>query len=107
MKLDKDSSPTNMNMVKLDEKIVLVRPSQAESTKGKEIVIGEERHPRMISLKNLEIGQWKKNERSKPRQKKLANGWSASNLKIRRSKVFWGLENGGKALKDQDRRNSN
>jgi hypothetical protein len=43
MKLDKDSFMVNMNMVKLDGKKVLVRPSQAELTKGKEVVIGEER----------------------------------------------------------------
>jgi hypothetical protein len=42
MKLDKDQFLTNMNMVKLNEKKVLVRPSQAESTKGKEVIIGEE-----------------------------------------------------------------
>jgi hypothetical protein len=42
MKLDKDLFPVNMNMVKLDGKKVLVRPSQAESTKGKEVVIGKE-----------------------------------------------------------------
>jgi hypothetical protein len=47
MKLDKDSFLANMNMIELDGKI-LVRPSQAESTKGKEIVIGEERPLRLI-----------------------------------------------------------
>jgi hypothetical protein len=56
-----------MNMVELDEKKVLVRPSQTESTKGKDVIIGEERQPRMIRLKNPEIGRWKKNKRSKSR----------------------------------------
>jgi hypothetical protein len=56
MKLDKDLFPANMNTVKLDGKKVLVRPSQAESTKGKEDVMGEEREPRMIRPKNLEFG---------------------------------------------------
>jgi hypothetical protein len=42
MKLDKDLFPMNMNMVELDGKKVRVQPSQAESTKGKEVVIGEE-----------------------------------------------------------------
>jgi hypothetical protein len=65
MKLDKDLFPARINMVELDGTKVLVRPSQSESTKGKEVVIGEERQPRMIRPKNLEIGQWKK-ERSKP-----------------------------------------
>jgi hypothetical protein len=39
MKLDKDPFPANMNTIELDGKNVLVRPSQAESTKGKEVVI--------------------------------------------------------------------
>jgi hypothetical protein len=43
MKLDKDPFPTNMNTIELDGKKVLVRPSQAESTKGKEVITGEER----------------------------------------------------------------
>jgi hypothetical protein len=55
-----------MNTVKLDGKKVLVWPSQAEPTKGKEVFIEEERQPTMIRPKNLEIGRWKKNERSKP-----------------------------------------
>jgi hypothetical protein len=42
MKLNKDPFPANMNMVKLDGKKFLVRPSQAESTKGEEVVIGGE-----------------------------------------------------------------
>jgi hypothetical protein len=41
MMLNKDPFLANMNMVELDEKKVLVRPSQAKSTKGKEVVIGE------------------------------------------------------------------
>jgi hypothetical protein len=67
MKLDKDPFLANLNMVELDGKKVLVWPSQAESTKGKEVVIGEERQSRMIRPKNRKIGWWKKNERSKPR----------------------------------------
>jgi hypothetical protein len=67
MKLNKDPFLANMNTVELDGKKVLVRPSQAESTKGKEVVIGEERQLRMIRPKNPEIDRWKKDERSKPR----------------------------------------
>jgi hypothetical protein len=58
MKLDKDPFPTNMNMVELDGKKVLVRPSQAESTKGIEVVIREDRQSRKI----------------RPKIQKLANG---------------------------------
>jgi hypothetical protein len=52
MKLDKDPFLMNMNMVKLDAKKVMVWPSQAESTKDKEVVIGEERPSRMIMPKS-------------------------------------------------------
>jgi hypothetical protein len=58
MKLTKDSFPTNMNMAEFDGKNVLVQPSQTESTKGKEVIIGEERPPRMIKPKSLKDGQW-------------------------------------------------
>jgi hypothetical protein len=43
MKLNKDPFSANMNMVELDGKKVLVWPSHAELTKGKEVIIGEER----------------------------------------------------------------
>jgi hypothetical protein len=69
IKLDKDPFSANMNTVELNGKKVLVRPSQAESTKGKEVVIGEERQPRMTRHKNLEIDRWKKNKRSKLRSR--------------------------------------
>jgi hypothetical protein len=68
MKLDKDPFPVNMNMVELDGKRVLVWSSQTESTKGKEIVTGEERPPRMIKPKSPKDGQWQKNKGSKPQQ---------------------------------------
>jgi hypothetical protein len=42
MKLDKDPFLANMNMVKLKGKKALVWPSHAETTKGKEVVIGQE-----------------------------------------------------------------
>jgi hypothetical protein len=62
MKLDKDPIPMNMNMVELEGKKVLVWPSQDETTKGKEVVIGEEQQSRMIKPKSLKDGQWQKNE---------------------------------------------
>jgi hypothetical protein len=65
MKLDKDPFPTNMNMAMLDGNKVLVQPSQTKSTKGKEVIIGVERPPRMINPKNLKDGQWQKNEGNK------------------------------------------
>jgi hypothetical protein len=68
MKLNKDPFFMSMNIVELDGKKVIVWPSQTELIKGKEVVIGEERPQRMIKLKSLEDGQWKKNERSMPQQ---------------------------------------
>jgi hypothetical protein len=53
MKLDKDPFPTDMNIVELYMKKIWVRPSQTESTKGKEFVVGEERQPRMIRPKKF------------------------------------------------------
>jgi hypothetical protein len=61
-KLDRDPFPVNMNMVELEGEKVLVRPSQDETTKGKEVIIGEERPPRMIKLKSPKDDQWQKNE---------------------------------------------
>jgi hypothetical protein len=58
MKLNKDSFPVNMKMDDLDGKNVLVQPSQAKSTKGMELVIGEEWLPRMIKPKSLMDGHW-------------------------------------------------
>jgi hypothetical protein len=65
MKLDKDPFPVNMNMVELERKKVLVRPSQVETTKCKEVIIGEERPSRMIKPKSMKDDQWQKNEEGK------------------------------------------
>jgi hypothetical protein len=68
MKLDRDPFPVNMNMVELEGKKFLVQPSQAETTKGKEVVIGKEWPPTMIKLKSMKDGQWQKNEGGKPQR---------------------------------------
>jgi hypothetical protein len=47
-----------MNIIELNGKKVLVRPSQAELTKGKELIIREERLLRMIKSKSPKDGQW-------------------------------------------------
>lgn len=59
MKLDHDPFP--VNTVEFENKKVLIRPEQAESTKGKEVVIGEPR-PKMIVPKGSEVGVWKENK---------------------------------------------
>jgi hypothetical protein len=55
-KLDEDPLQVNMNTVELEQKKVLVQPSQAKSAKGKKVIIGEQRQLRMIRPKNTEIG---------------------------------------------------
>jgi hypothetical protein len=55
--LEKDPFLMNMNMVELNGNKVLVPPSQAESTNGKEVVIGEEWPSRMIKPKSPKDGQ--------------------------------------------------
>jgi hypothetical protein len=56
MKLDKDPFLTNMILVELEGKKVLVRSSQAVMSKGKEVVIREVRPSRMIKPKSLKDG---------------------------------------------------
>jgi hypothetical protein len=57
MKLGNDPFLTNMIVVKLEGKKFLVRPSQTELTKGKEVIIGEDGPSRMIKPKSLKDGQ--------------------------------------------------
>nr|ABA97060.1 retrotransposon protein, putative, unclassified [Oryza sativa Japonica Group] len=59
MKLDHDLFP--VNTINFNNKKVLIRPEQAESTKGKEVVIGEPR-PKMMVPKKPEVGVWKENK---------------------------------------------
>jgi hypothetical protein len=78
IKLNKDSFPVNMNMIELDGKNILVRPSHDESSKSKDVIIGEERPPRMIKLKSPKDGQWQKNEgvsRSNAQRPPLTFSW--------------------------------
>src|SRR5512144_3307452 len=59
MKLDHDPFP--MNTINFNDKKVLIRLEQAESTKGKGVIIGEPR-PKMIVPKKPEVGVWKENK---------------------------------------------
>jgi hypothetical protein len=59
MKLDTDPFP--IGMVELMDKKVLVRTDQAETTKGKNVVISDELLNQMIMPHNPEIGVWKEN----------------------------------------------
>ena len=48
MQIDQNSFP--VHMLELNNSKVLVRPSQAESTKGKNVVIGDERLEKKLTL---------------------------------------------------------
>jgi hypothetical protein len=58
--------------IELEGKKVLVWPSWAETTKGKEVLVGEEWPPRMIKPKGPKDGEWQKNELGKPQRRPKA-----------------------------------
>jgi hypothetical protein len=53
------------NVIDFDNKRILIRLDQTESTKGKNVVIDDNAVPRMIKPKNLEVGMHKVDERKK------------------------------------------
>jgi hypothetical protein len=59
MKLNTDSFP--VSMVKIEHKKILVRMDQAETTKGKNVVVSDDLHNRMIKPGNPDIGVWEEN----------------------------------------------
>jgi hypothetical protein len=63
MKLDMD--PFSVGTVELEHKKILVRMDQAETTKGKSVVVSDDLHNWMIKPHNLEIGVWKENMQRK------------------------------------------
>ena len=48
-----DQNPFPVHMLELNNSKVLVRPSQAESTKGKNVVIGDERLEKKADITDL------------------------------------------------------
>jgi hypothetical protein len=64
MKLNTDPFP--VGMVELMDKKVLVGTDEAETTKGKNVVISDEPGNRMIKPHNPEIDMWKENVLQKP-----------------------------------------
>jgi hypothetical protein len=65
MKLDLDPFP--VAMINFEEKRVLVRTDQAESTKGKKVLVSDELNTQLVKPRNPEPRVWKKNERRKTR----------------------------------------
>lgn len=66
MKLDHNPFP--INVIDFENKKVLVRPDQRESTRGKNVIVAEESRPRMIKPKSPEVNVWKINDGGKKRR---------------------------------------
>jgi hypothetical protein len=67
MKLDTDPFP--VGMVELELKKFLLRTDQAETTKGKNVIVSDDLRNRMIKRHNPEVGVWKENIQRKPVKK--------------------------------------
>jgi hypothetical protein len=51
----------SITMVEIKHKKILVRMDQAETTKGKNVVVSDDLHNRMIKPGNPDIGVWEEN----------------------------------------------
>jgi hypothetical protein len=67
MKLDTDPFP--VGMVELEQKKILVRTDQAETTKGRNVFVSDDLRNRMIEPHNPEDGMWKESVQRKPARK--------------------------------------
>jgi hypothetical protein len=63
MKLDTDPFLANVITKNFKEVKVLVRPEQADSTRGKNVIVSDEPRPRMLKPRSPEPGVWKVNQR--------------------------------------------
>jgi hypothetical protein len=63
------TDPFPVDVINFEEKKILVRSDQAESTRGKNVVVSDQLRTCMMKPKNLEIGVWKENLPRKPRRK--------------------------------------
>jgi hypothetical protein len=59
MKLDVDLFP--VNMIVLEGKKILVKTEQAETTRGKNVIVSDELSQRMVKPRNPEVVVWKEN----------------------------------------------
>jgi hypothetical protein len=64
MKLDVDPFP--VNTMDFEQKKILVHSDQAETTKGKNVVVSDELRNRMIKPHSPEVGVWKENLGRRP-----------------------------------------
>ena len=60
------TDPFPVNVINFENKNVLIRSDQAESAKGKNVVVDDSAVPRMVKPKGPEVGMWKVNEGKKP-----------------------------------------
>jgi hypothetical protein len=63
MKLDTDPFLVNVNLINFEEKMVLVRTRQADTTRGKNVIVSDDPRARMVKPRSLEFGVWKVNHR--------------------------------------------
>jgi hypothetical protein len=96
MKLDTDPFP--IGMVELEHKKILVRTDQAETTKGKSMVVSDDLRNRMIKPHNPEIGVWKENmqrklaKRAKPTSDMLIEKYQRQLEEDQRYRVARGIK---------------
>jgi hypothetical protein len=64
MKLN--TGPFPVSMVEVEHKKILVHTDQAETTKGKSVVVSDDLCNCIIKPHNLEIGMWKESMQRKP-----------------------------------------
>jgi hypothetical protein len=64
MKLDTDLFP--MSMIELGEKKILVCSSQANTTRGKNVIVSDELRSQMVKPRDPEVGTWKENYAIRP-----------------------------------------
>jgi hypothetical protein len=63
MKLDTDPFLVNVNLINFEEKMVLVRTRQADTTRGKNVIVSDDPRARMVKPQSLEFSVWKVNHR--------------------------------------------
>jgi hypothetical protein len=66
MRLDTDPFPANVNIIDFEGKKCLVHPNQADTTKGKSVVVLDEPRVKILKPRNPEPGEWRVNRQPKP-----------------------------------------
>jgi hypothetical protein len=94
MKLDVDLFP--VNTIGFGEKKILVRTDQAETTKGKNVVVSDELRNQMVKPRSPEVGVWKENVRRKPAQKISPDSSMLIDKYVRQRERRYGQQSGFK-----------